>query len=360
MVVPMSLINQVLRDLDKRHAAGTPVPAAVKAPAASRGAPARWRTATLAAAALLTVGATAGGVAWTLGARSVHAAVQVPAPAAMSAPVAAAAPAPLPAPLPSPLPTPAPVIVVVPAIAASAATAAPSEGWPARTLALAPPAMVAPAAQTAAFEPPARLVAGEARIEKRAPVRTAQERADADYQRGVAAHQQGQRQEAAAAYTAALREAPRLASARQALAGLLIAEGRGDEAVALLGEGLALSPRHAGLAMMQARLQAERGELQQAADVLQQAGIPSPAPEDRAFHAAVLQRLDRHAEAAELFAAAVRVTPGNGVWWMGLGMSLAADGRPDTAREAFQRARSSGSLSPELAAYVEQRLRQLL
>lgn len=344
----MSLINQVLRDLDKRHAAGTPVPAAVKAPAAPAGAAGRWRTATLAAAALVAVGATAGGVAWTLGARSVQAAVPPSAKVvAISPPTAASAPT--------------PVVVVsapLPTVAASAATAAPPADTPhSRMLALAPPAMVAPPATARAASVP---VAIEARIEKRAPVRTAQERADADYQRGVAAHQQGQWQEAAAAYAAALREVPRLASARQAWAGLLIAEGRGDEAVALLGEGLALSPQHAGLAMMQARLQAERGALQQAADVLQQAAIPSAAPEDRAFHAAVLQRLDRHAEAAELFAAAVRVTPGNGVWWMGLGISLAADGRSDTAREAFQRARSSGSLSPELAAYVEQRLRQLL
>jgi MSHA biogenesis protein MshN len=72
-----------------------------------------------------------------------------------------------------------------------------------------------------------------------------------------------------------------------------------------------------------------------------------------------LQRLNRHAEAAEQFAAALRVMPGNGVWWMGLGMSLAADGRKDVAREAFSRARASGSLSPELTQYVEQRIRAL-
>jgi MSHA biogenesis protein MshN len=73
-----------------------------------------------------------------------------------------------------------------------------------------------------------------------------------------------------------------------------------------------------------------------------------------------LQRLNRHAEAADLFASALQSAPGNGVWWMGLGISLAAEGRTDTARDAFSRARASGSLSPELAQYVEQRLRQLL
>jgi len=358
----MSLINQVLRDLDKRHAAGTPVSAAVKTPAASRRGPGRWRIATLAAAVLVAVGGTAGAVAWTLGTRSVQAA----------APAPATAPVVRPAALPASASAPTPVVVVtapaavvaapVPSAPASAPAVSLADSWPARTLAVAPPAMVAPASIAAASEPVAKPApsAADARIEKRAPARTAQERADADYQRGVAAHQHGQWQEAAAAYTAALREVPRFATARQALAGLLVAQGRGDDAVALLAEGLAMSPQHAGQATMLARLQAERGAFQQAADVLHHAAIPSAAPEDRAFHAAVLQRLNRHAEAADLFAAAVRVTPTNGVWWMGLGISLAADGRNDTAREAFQRARSSGSLSPELAAYVDQRLRQLL
>lgn len=371
----MSLINQVLRELDKRHAHGTPVPAAVKAPAVHGRGAARWRVALLASAALLAVGGTAGAVAWTLGARSVQpapvapVAVAAPRVVTVAVPASASASAPVPIPAvgvaaPVQAASAVPVMPAAPAampVAAAAAASSPAplprDNWPARTLASAPPAMVDPAATASAPKPAAAV--GEARIEKRAPARTALERAEADYQRGVAAHQQGQWNEAVAAYTAALREAPRLASARQALAGVLVSQGRGDDAVQLLAEGNALAPQHAGLAMMLARLHVERGALQQAADVLQQAALVSSTPEDRAFHGAVLQRLNRHAEAAELFAAAVRVTPTNGVWWMGLGISLAADGRHDTAREAFNRARSSGSLSPELAGYVEQRLRQL-
>ncbi|HEY0856094.1 MAG TPA: tetratricopeptide repeat protein, partial [Albitalea sp.] len=200
----------------------------------------------------------------------------------------------------------------------------------------------------------------EARIDKRAPTRTAHERAEAHFQRGVAAHQQNQWGDAGAAYAAALREEAGLSSARQALAGILIAQGQADEAKRLLTDGLARAPQHAGMAMMLARLLAEHAELERAADVLHAAAIASPSPEDRAFHAAILQRLERHADAAELYAAALRVAPNNGVWWMGLGMSLAADGKNEAAREAFNRARASGALSPELSSYVEQRLRQLL
>ena len=42
---------------------------------------------------------------------------------------------------------------------------------------------------------------------------------------------------------------------------------------------------------------------------------------------------------------------------MGLGLSLEAEGRGAEAREAFRRAHDSGSLSVELAAFVEQKLK---
>jgi tetratricopeptide (TPR) repeat protein len=109
-----------------------------------------------------------------------------------------------------------------------------------------------------------------------------------------------------------------------------------------------------------ARLLAERGELQRAAGVLEAAPVTSASAEEHALRAAILQRLGRHAEAAEGYATALRTTPNQGVWWMGLGISLAAEGRNDSAREAFSRARATGTLAPELTRYVEQRLRQLL
>jgi MSHA biogenesis protein MshN len=78
------------------------------------------------------------------------------------------------------------------------------------------------------------------------------------------------------------------------------------------------------------------------------------------LRAAIFQRAGRHAEAADGFGAALRASPQQGVWWMGLGISLAADGRTALAREAFGRARASGTLSPELSRYVDSRLRQLM
>ena len=71
----------------------------------------------------------------------------------------------------------------------------------------------------------------------------------------------------------------------------------------------------------------------------------------------MLQRLGRYKEAAEHYQQALRLSPGEGRWWLGLGLALEAEGRANEAREAFQRARQSGTLSSELTALVEQKLR---
>lgn len=365
----MSLINQVLRDLDQRHAAAGGMPAAVKAPA-MRAAPSlrRWRMAAVAMAAVLVVGGAASAITLSLVNRPVQAAsVPVVAPVAAApkvethtTPVVVAAAT-----------DTTPVVVVQPAAAvAKANVVAPAPAaTPAPMAAVAPPKVEAaassPAAVVAAAAPAAvassakPVASGESRIEKKAPSRTAHERAEAEYQRGVSAHQQGALGDAASAYASALREESAHMPARQALSGLLIAQGRSDEARQLLSEGLARAPRHAGMAMMLSRLHAERGEWQRAIEALDSAPVSAPSAEELAFRAALLQRLNRNAEAAEHFSAALRTMPQHGVWWMGLGMSLAAEGRTDTAKEAFNRARASGSLTPELAQYVEQRLRQL-
>ena len=78
-----------------------------------------------------------------------------------------------------------------------------------------------------------------------------------------------------------------------------------------------------------------------------------------AFLAGALQREQRHKEALVQYAAALRSAPENGVWLMGLGMSLQAEKRHGEALDAFQRAKVSGMLTAPLMSFVERKIEQL-
>jgi MSHA biogenesis protein MshN len=189
-------------------------------------------------------------------------------------------------------------------------------------------------------------------------VETASQGAENAYRRGLAALQEGRVSEAMASLQAALRTSPRHEAARQTLVGLLIENNRGDEAMAQLQQALTLDPRQPALAMLLARLQIERGKT--GIDVLLRT-LPYAAGngEYHAFLGGALQRQNRFREAAEQYQTALRTTPNNAVWWMGLGMALQGDKRNAEALGAFRQAKALGSLPPDLQAFVERRLQQV-
>ncbi len=218
----------------------------------------------------------------------------------------------------------------------------------------------APAAAKPAARTPRRKAEEPPSIEMQMRAGTAGERAENEYRKAVVLLKQGRMSEAFDTLRGALQADAGHAGARLLLTGLLLEQKRLDEAQALLREGLALNPAQPQLAMRQARIQVERGELGGAMETLQKAApAATDSAEFRGFHAAVLQRLGRHAEAVLEFQAALRLAPQSGIWWMGLGISLEEDHRAAEAREAYQKARSSGSLSQELDQFVARKLKQL-
>jgi len=350
----MSLINTMLKDLDARagQPGAAPLPADVRPVTAPerRGPVLR---AALVGGALLAVGA--GVVGWktmqaaptpapkpaVLAAAPVAArtAVVVDMPAAAPVQVvdvAPAAPAPTPEPELAPEPAPAPA----PAPAAKRVT----------PVAPAPTARPAPRAVAVAKTAPAAPAAGR--------TDTPSQRAENAYRRALGVLEDGRVTEAIATLQAGLQIDPRHEAARQTLVGLLIEAGRPDDAMRQLQAALAIDARQPALAMLLARLQLERGG--PAIDTLMRT-LPYAAGngEYHAFLAGVLQREGRVHEAAEHYQSALKRSPGNDVWWMGLGIALQADKRDAEAVAAFARAQASGTLSPELQAFVERRLGQL-
>jgi len=219
----------------------------------------------------------------------------------------------------------------------------------------------APAKSAGAAQAPAR-PAAKAAAAREAEVSgvtvTSQQQGENAYKRALAALQDGRVQEAMANLEQAVFAYPRHDAARQALVGLLLEARRHEEAMRHLQLGLGLDPKQQQMAMLLARLQIERGgpAVETLTRTLPYAGNN---PEYLAFLAGALQKGQRHKEAVEQYQAALRLMPQNGVWWMGMGISLQADKRHAEAVDAYHRAKASGSLSPELASFVERKLAQM-
>jgi len=195
-------------------------------------------------------------------------------------------------------------------------------------------------------------------IEKTDAQGSPRERAELEYRKAIAAVNLGRVDEALTGLRNALRLDGFHQTSRQLLVKLLIEAKRPDEAEQALSEGLQGQPAQLGWAMTLARLQVDRGDL---AGAWQTLNYSQPAASGNAdyqgFSGHILQRLGRHKDAIERYLAAVRLSPNDGRWWLGLGLSLEMEGRAGEAREAFQHARQSANLSTELMTLIEQKLK---
>lgn len=244
-----------------------------------------------------------------------------------------------------------PVLDTASIIRPRASPPAPVAEAPAEKPRAVPPPVVKKTAEPAA--PPASV-----EIDKQLRKPTTRQRAEAEYARGAAALHQGQTTEARAAFESALQIDPAYHGARQALVGTFLEVRQPADAIRVLQEGLQLAPAQQGFAMTLARLQMEGGELDAAAQTLARSlDYPDITPDYIAFYASLLQRQQKHAEAATQFQRALARRRNVGVWLLGLGVSFEALGRGSDAQEAYRLAKSSGNLSADLQAFADQKLR---
>lgn len=334
----MSIINQTLRELDARKDAAPAAPAPAQAPASPR----RVVTALWGVTGALL--ALAGVLLWLWPQPADMPAPLEPLPPAVNGPVAETAP-----------PVAVEPVPVAPPVALPAETPASPPALPAETLAPpvdpTPPALPPVPVAAAVHAPPAAAPPPEIRKQVRQP--TPEEDAETHYRKAIAQVRAGRDAQARPLLEAALQAFPRHIAARQMLATLLSEAGQDREAEAVLNEGRAIAPEEAWFALALARLQAARGNTAAAAATLLggQAGRGVNA-EYRATLAALLVNLGRHAEAAHQYELALDQQPGQGTWWMGLGLALEAQGRVGEARAAFRRALAAGNLPDALLAFV--------
>jgi len=216
------------------------------------------------------------------------------------------------------------------------------------------------AAPAQAMVEPAANAVGEVRAAELELRVSARQRAENEYRQALNLLGQGKNDDARNALSRLVVEHPQHDHARHTLIGLLVQARKTGEAEALADERLARAPDHAGFAMLSARIKLERADLAAALATLQRCAPSAQGNADYyAFTAAVLQRLGRHAEAVEQYRGALRLNPASGVWLMGLGISLQALDRLPESRDAFRRAREATGLTADLRMFVDQRIAQL-
>lgn len=187
-----------------------------------------------------------------------------------------------------------------------------------------------------------------------------QQQAENEFRKANLFAQKGLLKDAVTAYTAALHLDPGHGIAREALVAVLLKSKLNAEAEKLLQEGLEQNPKQTHFAMLLARLQVERNALSVALYTLEKFQQYANQKADyQAFMAALLQRQNRHAEAVNYYRAALQLSPNSGAWLMGVGISLQALQRKEEARHAYQRAIEVRNLSSELQVFVVKRLSEI-
>ena len=375
----MSIINKMLRELDRRQAAvaqaGQGLRSQVRAVAAPSRDGAEWFWRVIAMLMLLAA-------AWTIwvvyqlqprtiatdlalraaeGSRRRAAVTPIPAPAPAAAqPVTSSPPPPTAQALAAaavPVQKPAPEKLAAPIEMLRLALTIDTPLAPRQAKPAAKPGAGVAASAAAESLGRARAAPGSVKVEKRDRVQAPAYQAELEFRRAANLLNSGRVADAEHALVAALDADRTHQAARQTLIALYIEQRRIDDAQRQLQEGLDANPSYVPFAVALARIQVDRRNYEAALQVLEQARAAGQGNSD--FHAlrgAVLQRLARHAEAADAYRMALNSGPQSGTSWVGLAISLEALGSRPEAAEAFRRGIATGTLPADVRAYAEQRL----
>lgn len=369
----MSLINQMLRDLEARQAAETGDNGSVFRGLATGAAP-RRRSPFAIAALIVVAMALAGAAAWFWSGRRHQPAPKVaattppprtPAPASRPVRIASAAvtsiaeAAPTSTAVPRhpaqpqrqphpPTPTPTPHVK----------TASHTVRQPAPPPAPAPHARrISPAAHPATAVAAARTKPqAEDQLEIHRHPQTPQQQAIVRYQEALALLREHRNDEAEGKLREALHLDPANGDAAEALGVLLINEGRTVEAAPIIDAARRLHKQQPMLELLAARIRLAQGDVAGATALLEK-GLPfsGQTPEYVALLAALYQKQKRYDDSVRAYQRAIVLDPSVGAWWVGLGISEEGAGNSHDAVSAYTRALRR-NLTPALHSYAQQRL----
>lgn len=141
---------------------------------------------------------------------------------------------------------------------------------------------------------------------------------------------------------------------------VLVGSHRSAAAERALQQGLKSADEPAALAKLYARMLIDRGDKKAAVGVLEM-HRPAPASDTEydAFLAALQQQTGSYAHAGETYRQLLTVNPDSGSWLIGLAMSNDSLGNRQEALAGFERALESGSLKSPLDRYAQRRIAEL-
>lgn len=186
------------------------------------------------------------------------------------------------------------------------------------------------------------------------------QQAEVAYQQGYALLQHNKIYSAEAKLLLALEHNVKHIKARELLVGLYLKTGRKVEAQSSLAAGLLHLPDYTNFTKLYARTLLDNNEVDKAVHVLlQHKPAISADPNYYALLAASYQRQKNHNAAANTYVELLKLKPREGIWWIGMAISLEALHKNKDALHAYEQARQTGTLNTRISNYSSQRLQQL-
>jgi tetratricopeptide (TPR) repeat protein len=147
---------------------------------------------------------------------------------------------------------------------------------------------------------------------------------------------------------------------RATLATLLLAQQDLPQAQAVVEAGLDTAPNFAPYKKIKARIMMQQGDDSGALALLREvAPIVTEDPEYHEILAALYQQNSQHPQAVSTYQGLLRHDSKQGRWWMGMAISLEAQGSTQDALNSFRAALQNGNLDSGLREYSQSRIRSL-
>jgi len=190
---------------------------------------------------------------------------------------------------------------------------------------------------------------------KPAPVSIAQQ-ANALYQK---ASKTNNTQHAIRLLRQSLKLAPKQSNPRLLLTRLLINAGEKQSATDLLDKSLIIFPKNIAFIMARAQLYLQEKNTESALQLLTQITTPSKNEAYLALLAAAYQQNKSYSRASEHYQTLVQINSNKAEYWLGLALAQDALNQKEAAYNAYQNALKLHSLNSAINDYIQQRLQQL-